>query len=45
VGAVVEVELTPAQKAWLDALAEEQGLTLAEAISRALDLARASGPA
>ena len=40
VGAVVEVELTPAQKAWLDALAAEYSLTLAETVSTALDLAR-----
>ena len=45
VGAVVEVELTPEQKAWLDAVADEHGLTLGEAVSRALDLARASGAA
>ena len=40
VGAVVELELTAEQEAWLDTLASEQGLTLVEAVSRALDLAR-----
>jgi hypothetical protein len=40
VGAVVEVTLTPEQKAWLDAIAAERGLTLVEAVSSAIDLAR-----
>jgi hypothetical protein len=40
VGAVVEVELTPEQKTWLDSLAAERGLTLIEAVAAAIDLAR-----
>jgi hypothetical protein len=40
VDAIVEVTLTPEQKMWLDAMAAQSGLTLAEAVSRALDLAR-----
>jgi hypothetical protein len=40
VGAVVEVPLTPEQKNWLDSIAAEHGLTLTEALSRALDSAR-----
>ena len=40
VGTRVEFALTPEQKAWLDSLAAEHRLTLVEAVSRALDLAR-----
>jgi hypothetical protein len=43
VGTIVEVELTPEQKTWLDALAAERGLTLIEAVTVALDLARSQG--
>ena len=40
VGAPGEIALTPEQKAWLDSLAAEHRLTLVQAVSRALDLAR-----
>lgn len=40
VGAVVEVHLSNEQKVWLDRLADERGLTLAEAVLSAIDLAR-----